>query len=104
MGSVAGAVFTVDSEGPSYVPGAVVVLNSTRARALQAETDANGTYRFPEVEPGSHKVEVTFPGLHAEQEIVVEAGVVRKLDIELKPIAVTTSVPWCWHETLNART
>src|SRR5208283_2823770 len=89
-GSVEGAVFVVDSGGALYVPGAKIALQGPKT--LQAETDENGRYNFPDVEPGTYTIAASFPGLQAAQEVVVESGAVAKADLELKPIAVTTSV------------
>jgi len=89
-GSVEGAVFVMDSGGASYVPGAKVVLHSSET--LEAETDANGHYIFNNVAPGTHTIIASFPGLQGTQEIAITSGVVAKADLELKPVAITTSV------------
>src|SRR5271165_2303023 len=89
-GTVEGAVFVLDSGGASYVPGAKIVLQSPSA--LKTETDANGRYIFHDVAPGSHILTASFPGLQATLEVVIEGGAVAKADMELKPVAVTTSV------------
>jgi len=89
-GSVEGAVFVMDSGGASYVPGAKVALQGPKA--LQAETDENGKYSFHDVEPGTYTIAASFPGLEATQEVVIKSGAVAKTDLELKPVAVTTSV------------
>ena len=89
-GTVEGAVFVLDSGGTSYVPGAKVVLQSSET--LETETDANGHYIFHDVAPGTHTIAASFPGLQAVQEITVQSGADSKVDVELKPVAVTTSV------------
>src|SRR3974390_1614660 len=89
-GSVEGAIFVMDSGGASYVPGAKVVLHSSEA--LEAETDGNGHYIFHDVAPGTHTITASFPGLQGTQEIVITSGAVAKADLELKPVAVATSV------------
>ena len=89
-GTVEGAVFVLDSGGTSYVPGAKVVLQSSEA--METETDANGRYIFHDVAPGTHTIAASFPGLQAVQEITVQSGADSTVDVELKPVAVTTSV------------
>ena len=89
-GSVEGAVFVMDSGGASYVPGAKVVLQSSNT--LEAETDANGHYIFHDVAPGTHTITASFPGLQGTEEIAITSGAVAKADLELKPVAITTSV------------
>ena len=89
-GTVEGAVFVLDSGGTSYVPGAKVVLQSSEN--LETETDADGHYIFHDVAPGTHTIAASFPGLQAMQEITVQSGADSKADLELKPVAVTTSV------------
>ena len=89
-GTVEGAVFVLDSGGASYVPGAKVVLQSSET--LETETDANGRYIFHDVAPGTHTIAASFPGLQAAQEITVQRGADSKIDLELKPVVVTTSV------------
>ncbi len=89
--AIKGSVFVTDSGGPSYVPGAKVSLQGPETD-LQAETDAEGRYTFCEVKAGTYSVEASFPGLQAAQGITVESGAASKMDLELKPVAVTTSV------------
>ncbi len=89
-GSVEGAAFTLDSEGRSYVPGAKVTLQASKP--LQTETDEKGQYSFRDLEPGQYTVVATFPGLQAEAEITITAGVALKVELELKPVSVQTSV------------
>ena len=89
--AIKGSVFVTDSGGPSYVPGAKVSLQGPETD-LQAETDAEGRYTFCEVKAGTYSVEASFPGLQAAQGITVESGAASKVDLELKPVAVTTSV------------
>lgn len=89
-GSVEGSVFTLDSQGPSYVPGAKVTLQAPKP--LQAETDEKGQYSFRDVEPGQYTVVATFPGLQTEEEITITAGVALKVEMELKLVSVQTSV------------
>ena len=87
-GSVEGAAFTLDSEGRSYVPGAKVTLQAPKP--LQTETDEKGQYSFHDLEPGQYTVVAAFPGLQAEEEITITAGVELKVELELKPVSVQT--------------
>ena len=89
-GSVEGSVFTLDSEGRSYVPGAKVTLQAPNP--LFTETDERGQYSFRELEPGQYVIIASFPGLQAEEEITIAAGVALKVELELKPVSVQTSV------------
>jgi hypothetical protein len=87
---VEGQVFTVDSQGSSYVPGAKIKLSG--AKPLETETDANGRYSFHEVEPGEYTIAASFPGLEAAEKINISPGLGVKVDLELKPVAVQTSI------------
>ena len=89
--AIKGSVFVTDSGGPSYVPGAKVSLQGPETD-LQAETDAEGRYTFCEVKAGTYSIEASFPGLQVAQGITVESGAASEVDLELKPVAVTTSV------------
>lgn len=87
---VEGTVFVLDSQGPSYVPGAKVTL--VGAVSLEQETDQQGRFGFPEVVAGTYTVAAQFPGLEAVQSITVEAGQVFNAALELKPSEVKTLV------------
>ena len=89
-GSVEGTAFVMDSGGASYVPGAKITLQGPKT--IEAETDGNGKYNFHDVEPGTYTIAASFPGLQTTQEVVVKSGAVAQADLELKPVAVTTSV------------
>ena len=81
----------MDSGGASYVPGAKVTLQGPE-RSLQTETDADGRYTFRDIKAGTYSIDVSFPGLQAAQEITVQSSADANVDLELKPVAVTTSV------------
>ena len=89
--AIKGSVFVMDSAGASYVPGAKVTLQGPET-GLHTETDADGRYTFCDLKAGTYSIEVSFPGLQAAQEITVQSGADSKVDLELKPMAVTTSV------------
>jgi hypothetical protein len=90
-GRVEGTVFVTDSQGPSYVPGAKVML-SGGAVSLQQETDPQGHYTFAEVAPGAYTITAEFPGLQATETITVDAGRPAQFALELKPVELKTSV------------
>jgi len=83
-------VYVEDSEGRSVVPGAKVLLSG--ANELTSETDAQGKCLFPKVPAGTYAVEVQFPGLEAAQAITVAGGTTTQLELQLKPVAVKSSI------------
>jgi len=89
-GTVEGTVLVVDSRGPSLLPGAKVILKG--ATTLETETGAEGKYSFFNVEPGEYAIEADFPGMYAAQMVAVSPGADVKVSLELKLIAVKTSV------------
>src|SRR5271165_7625429 len=89
-GQVDGTVFVVDTQGPSYVPGAKVTLSG--AVSVERETDQEGRFSFPQVAPGTYTLTAQFPGLEITQSITVEAGKTANVALELKPSEVKTSV------------
>ena len=90
-GAVEGAIYVLDSEGPSYVPGAKVILQGSKT--IQTETDEKGRFSFQAVEAGAYAITASFPGLEAAQGITIPAGgATIAVDLELKPVAVQTSV------------
>ncbi len=89
-GTVGGAVYVVDSEGTSYVPGAKVILQG--AKTIQTETDEKGHYSFQAVEGGAYTITASFPSLEAAQGITIPADARITVDLELKPVAVQTSI------------
>src|SRR5271157_4318078 len=90
MGTVEGAVYVLDSEGPSYVPGAKVILQGSKT--IRTETDEKGRYSFQSVEAGVYTITASFPSLEAAQGITIPAGATITVELELKPVAVQTSV------------
>jgi hypothetical protein len=89
-GTVEGTVSVVDSGGPSFLPGAKVVLKGSAT--LETESDADGKYGFSQVAPGEYSIEADFPGMHAEQMVAVASGVAMKIPLELQLVEVKTSV------------
>ena len=89
-GAIQGAVVVMDSRGTSYVSGAKVVLQGRKTS--QTETDENGRCSFRGIEPGKYTLAASFPGLQAAQEITVQRDTDTKVELELKPVPVTSSV------------
>jgi hypothetical protein len=89
--AIKGSVFVMDSGGASYVPGAKVTLQGPDT-GLQAETDAEGHYKFCDVNAGTYSIEASFPGLQAAQEVTLQATAESTVDLELKPVVVSTSI------------
>ena len=89
-GAIAGGVFVASSDGTAYIPGAKIILQGPQT--LQTETDDNGQYGFHGVQPGNYTIEARFPNLEAIQEVTIPSGTVTKINLELRPVAVTTSV------------
>ena len=87
---VEGTVFLLDAGGNhSFVAGAKVKLSGPAT--LEVETDQDGQYVVAGVPAGTYTVEAVSPGLKAVQTVRVEARNVQVV-LELKPIAVATSV------------
>ena len=89
-GRVEAVAFVLDTEGRSYVAGAKVVLSG--ATTLEAETDLEGKCLFSNVAPGTYSLRVQFPGLEAAETVTVEAGKTTQSSLELKPVAVKSSI------------
>src|SRR5271165_4201136 len=89
-GAVGGAIYVLDSEGPSYVPGAKVILQGSKT--IQTETEEKGRYSFQAVEAGAYTITASLPSLEAAQGVTIPAGSTVTVDLELKPVSVQTSV------------
>ena len=88
--TVQGTVFVRDSAGKqSVVPGATVRL--TGSTSVETRTDQNGEYEIEEVPSGTYTIEAETTGFDAVEAICVDANELR-LDLELKPLEVRTSV------------
>jgi len=72
-GKVEGAAFVGDPGHRSYVAGAQVVASGPVT--LETETNGDGKYAFAAVPAGSYTVKANFPGLEAEQAVLVEAAI-----------------------------
>lgn len=89
-GRLEGSAFVMDSQGRSYVPGARVVLSG--AATLEAETSAEGKVVFADVPSGTYAIDIKFAGLEANQFVTIQAGTVTQVSLELKPVAVKSSI------------
>lgn len=96
-GGIMGKVTNVDpAQGLTVVPGALVTL----AKAAAADTAlatavsaADGTFSFPELEPGSYLLTVTLKGFERAVETVeVTAGSAHAVAVELKIAAIEMKV------------
>ena len=88
--TVRGTVFIRDAAGKrTVVPGAKVRLEGSTS--AEAQTDEYGEYVLRAVPYGTCVIEGTSAGLRAAETVNVEDNEVR-LDLELKPAEVTTSV------------
>ncbi len=79
-----GTVFTGERTAPDFVAGATVVLYGDNGVA-STTTDQHGKFSFPNAGPaGIYGLEVTYSGLHAEQNVKVRAGAVVQVSVRLK--------------------
>jgi outer membrane receptor for ferrienterochelin and colicin len=91
-GSIEGTV--KDSAG-GVLPGVVVEARSPALVGVQSTvTDANGTYRFPALAPGSYTVTATLQGFAAAKvsSVALELGKVLKVDLVLAPAGVAETI------------
>jgi Carboxypeptidase regulatory-like domain len=89
-GVMEGTVYTGSPDIRSPVAEAKVRLSGRVT--LETTTDAEGKYVFSSIPAGNYTVEATSPGLEATQTAAVETGRVVQLPLQLKPLAVKTSV------------
>jgi len=90
-GSVQGVVITIDPDGGrSVVPGAKISLDGPKH--IDAEADAEGKFTISRVAPGSYGITAKAPGMTATQNLVVAAGNVSEVALEVKVEAVNESI------------
>jgi len=87
---IQGTAFVSDSTGPSYIANVKVTLKGPKN--IETETDEAGKFEFRDIQPGTYTIEVATPGLLATQIVIVEAGQVAEIPLELKPPTVQESV------------
>jgi hypothetical protein len=83
-----------DSQGAA-VPGATVTLiNADTNLAREATTNAEGVYRFVNVQPGTYKVRVTLAGFkeYVKDAVPVTSTTVTRVDVGLEVGALTETV------------
>ena len=90
FGTVDGTVSVVDSGTVSRLPGAKVELKGSKT--FQTESDPTGTYTFREVDPGAYTIKASFANMQAEQAVVIAPGAVVNTSLEMKLVAVHTTV------------
>ena len=90
-GTVQGAAFIQDPTGQSFIASAKVTLLGQTV-TMGTHTDENGKFEFRNVEPGTYSIEAALPGLLGTQLVIVEAGKVAEISVELKPATVQESV------------
>ena len=93
-GAVQGLVFITDADsGRSVVPATKITLDGPAH--IEAQSDNDGKFAFSTVPAGSYTVTVNAPGMSATQGVVVTAGAVSQVQLEMKLEVVTesTTVP-----------
>jgi hypothetical protein len=89
-GAVQGQVFIKDADGGrSVVPATKIRLDGPTQ--LEAESDNEGNFAVSTVPAGSYRVTANTPGMAAMQGVVVTAGAVSHVQLEMKLEAVTES-------------
>src|ERR1700719_3060317 len=89
-GAVQGLVFITDADGGrSVVPATKITLDG-RAH-FEAQSDNEGKFAFSAVPSGSYTITANTPGMGATQGVVVTAGAVSQVQLEMKLEAVTES-------------
>jgi hypothetical protein len=89
-GAVQGLVFIRDADGGrSVVPATKVSMDGPAH--IEAQTDNEGTFVFNTVPAGSYTITANAPGMTVTQEVVVTAGAVSQVELEMKLEAVTES-------------
>jgi len=79
-----GTVFSGAPDEPLYTPGAKVTLYGDTG-VLSTVTDQDGTFAFTNIDPpGIYFIEATYFGLHAEQNVMVDAGTVVQVSLHLE--------------------
>ncbi len=81
-GSIEGVVR--DSSG-AVLPGVTVEARTSTGVVLTSMTDAEGTYRFPSVSPGTYDVSATLQGFAPKKQdaVTVGLGQIKKVDLAL---------------------
>jgi hemoglobin/transferrin/lactoferrin receptor protein len=92
-GSVSGMVR--DSSGAVVSNAEVSLLNTQQVVLRRTQSDAEGKFKFTEVDPGSYVVVTSQKDFSAQREVVqIRAGEVKELDVvlQINPLSETVSV------------
>src|SRR5947209_6429160 len=90
-GSIEGVV--KDSSG-AVIPGATVEARASGSGVLSTTTDANGSFRFPSLLPGTYEVSANLSGFKPAKvsNVDVKLGSVKSVDFSLQLATVTEAV------------
>src|ERR1035437_2625380 len=90
-GSIDGVV--KDSSG-GVLPGVTVEAHSSGSGVLTTTTDANGTYRFPSVLPGSYEVTASLTTFKPSKvsNVIVALGSIKTVDFALSLASMAEAV------------
>ena len=89
-GAVQGLVFITDADGGrSVVPATKITLDGPAH--IEVQSDNEGKFAFSTVPAGSYTITADTPGMGATQGVVVTAGAVSQVQLEMKLEAVTES-------------
>jgi TonB dependent receptor/Carboxypeptidase regulatory-like domain len=89
-GRIHGTVFIVDDAGSrSMIPSVKVGL--TGPTHIEAQSDEEGNFSFASVMPGGYTISAEAPGMAGTRNIVVEAGTVSEVSVEMKLVVLAQS-------------
>src|SRR5580700_9100830 len=89
-GAVQGLVFITDADGGRSVVSATKITVDGPAH-IEAQSDNEGKFAFSTLPAGSYTITANTPGMAATQGVVVTAGAVSQVQLEMKLEAVTES-------------
>src|SRR6201998_1422542 len=89
-GAVQGLVFITDADGGrSVLPATKITLDGPAH--IEVQSDNEGKFAFSTVPAGSYTLTANAPGMGATQRVVVTAGAVSQVQLEMKLEAVRES-------------
>src|SRR5246127_990455 len=89
-GAIQGLVFITDADGVrSVLPATKITLDGPAH--IEVQSDNEGEFAFITVPAGSYTITANTPGMAATQAVVVTAGVVSQVQLQMKLEAVTES-------------
>ena len=90
-GTIQGVVFALGSKGDrSVIPAAKISLDGPTL--MKTESEGLGRFAFNEVPPGSYKISAHVPGMTAVRDVIVVAGAISEVALQMKLETVTQSV------------